>query len=65
MLIICSEFNVILLSPEYCVSENEDELSCKEVKSPCGTKKVKWIPKVDESFLPKKDMVFESLDNGM
>nr|KAJ0196835.1 hypothetical protein LSAT_V11C700381100 [Lactuca sativa] len=44
-------------------SEDEDELSCIEVKSPCGTKTIEWIPRVDESFLPKKDMVFETLDH--
>ncbi|XP_023730878.3 protein FAR1-RELATED SEQUENCE 6-like [Lactuca sativa] len=39
-------------------SKDEDELSCIEVKSPCGAKTIEWIPRVDESFLPKKDMVF-------
>nr|KAJ0209573.1 hypothetical protein LSAT_V11C400191800 [Lactuca sativa] len=46
-------------------SQDEDELSCIEVKSPCGTKTIEWIPRVDESFLPKKDMVFETLNHGI
>ncbi|CAI9259516.1 unnamed protein product [Lactuca saligna] len=29
-------------------SEDEDELSCIEVKSPCDTKTIEWIPRVDE-----------------
>ncbi|CAH1450647.1 unnamed protein product [Lactuca virosa] len=46
-------------------SEDEDELSCIKVKSPCSTKTIEWIPRVDESLLPKKDMVFETLDHGI
>nr|KAJ0227238.1 hypothetical protein LSAT_V11C100036730 [Lactuca sativa] len=46
-------------------SKDEDELSFIEVKSPCSAKTIKWIPRVNESFLPKKDMVFETLDHAI